>query len=142
MENIIIDIFSLFIKSSQDEFRVYNGLPKIGEGWISETELFRLLESEFDNLNVIHHGKPSWLGKQHVDIWFPEYKIGIEYQGKQHFEPIEFFGGLESFNKNKLRDERKRNLFRENNAILIEVMKGYDIEGIYAQIKKIISQGD
>ena len=31
----------------------------------------------------------------------------IEYDGKQHFEPIEYFGGLDGFNKTKKRDQIK-----------------------------------
>ena len=58
------------------------------------------MKTHFKLEEVFHHGNPKWLGLQHVDIWFPKYKIGIEYQGKQHDEPVEFFGGEESFLKN------------------------------------------
>lgn len=138
IENIIHEIFSLLIFNSQDEFRVLKGLPKIGEGWVSETELFNLIKYEFENEKVIHHGKPMWLGKQHVDIWFPKHKIGIEYQGKQHDEPIEFFGGEESFIKNQERDRRKKKLFKENNSTLIEVREGYDFDKVINEIKGFI----
>ena len=138
VENSILEIFSVFIHSLQNEFRVSRGIPKIGEGWVSETDLYYKLQGHFSPKKVIHHGKPKWLGKQHVDIWFPEYKIGIEYQGQQHDRPIEFFGGEKSFEENKKRDERKRMLFKENNAFLIEVREGFDFEILCEEIKSFI----
>ena len=138
VENSILEIFSVFIHSLQNEFRVSRGIPKIGEGWVSETDLYYKLQGHFSPKKVIHHGKPKWLGKQHVDIWFPDYKIGIEYQGQQHDRPIEFFGGEKSFEENKKRDERKRMLFKENNAFLIEVREGFDFEILCEEIKSFI----
>ena len=131
-------LYSLPLQS-QNEFRVSKGVPEIGEGWVSETELYYLLKGEFYNEEVIHHGKPKWLGRQHVDIWFPKYKIGIEYQGLQHDQPVEFFGGEESFIKGQQRDLKKKKLFKENNSILIEVRKEYNIEDVVNEIKKNIT---
>ena len=37
IENSILSIFSIFIISNQNEFRVHKGLPKIGEGWTPAT---------------------------------------------------------------------------------------------------------
>ena len=138
VENSILETFSVFIHSLQNEFRVSRGIPKIGEGWVSETDLYYKLQGHFPTKKVIHHGKPKWLGRQHIDIWFPDYKIGIEYQGQQHDRPIEFFGGEKSFEENKKRDERKRMLFKENNAFLIEVREGFDFEILCEEIKSYI----
>ena len=127
-------LYSLPLQS-QNEFRVSKGVPEIGEGWVSETELYYLLKGEFYNEEVIHHGKPKWLGRQHVDIWIPKHKIGIEYQGLQHDKPIDFFGGEEGFIEGQKRDLRKKELFNENNSILIEVREGYKLDDIVKQIK-------
>jgi hypothetical protein len=140
LENLITEIFSSIVFYNENEFRDSRGVPRIGEGWISETNLYYELKSYFNEHEVIHHGKPKWLGNQHVDIWFPKFKIGVEYQGKQHFEPIEFFGGEESFFKNQERDIRKKILFKENNCILIEVTKGYNIENVTSEIEKYIEE--
>jgi len=40
-----------------------------------------------------------------------------------------------AFEENKKRDERKRILFRENNAFLIEVREGFDFELLCEEIK-------
>ena len=138
INNIIHKILTSIITDLQDEFRLSKGLPKIGEGWISETELYYLLKDNLPNEKIIHHGKPKWLGRQHVDIWFPEHKIGIEYQGLQHDQPVEFFGGEKSFLKGKERDEKKKRLFKENNSTLIEVRKGYDLQEVIDEIQKYI----
>jgi hypothetical protein len=138
IENSILETFSVYIHSLQNEFRVSRGIPKIGEGWVSETDLYYKLKGHFSTKKVVHHGKPKWLGKQHVDIWFHDHKIGIEYQGQQHDRPIEFFGGEKSYEEGKKRDERKRMLFKENNAFLIEVREGFDFELLCEEIKSYL----
>ena len=34
----------------------------------------------------------KWLGRQSLDFYLPNYNVGIECQGVQHFEPIDFAG--------------------------------------------------
>ena len=122
----------------ENEIRKLFGLPKIGEGWISETNLFYEIKTHFSNEAVIHHGRPSWLGKQHLDIYIPKFNIGIEYQGDQHYYPIDFFGGEDSYAKNKVRDENKKQLCLKNNCHLIYVNPGYTLDEVITQIEKII----
>ena len=129
---------SRLLRDAENLYRNKIGAKNIGEAWISETELFYKLKNHFIEFEVVQHGRPDWLGRQHVDIWFPDYKIGIEYQGQQHDRPIEFFGGEKSFEENKKRDERKRMLFKENNAFLIEVREGFDFEILCEDIKSFI----
>lgn len=131
---------SKLLRESENIFRKSIGAKEIGEAWISETELFYKLKNHFITFEVVQHGRPDWLGRQHVDIWLPEHNIGIEYQGQQHYRPIEFFGGEKSFEENKKRDERKRMLFIENNATLIEVREGFDFELICEEIKSYITK--
>lgn len=45
----------------------------------------------------------------------------IEYQGKQHYEAIEHFGGEERFQKQKIYDGLKREYCQKNNIKLIEI---------------------
>ena len=138
VENIIRETFSIFIDSLQNKFRISKGIPKIGEGWISETELFYKIKEYFSSIEVKQHGRTKWLGKQHIDIWIPKYRIGIEYQGEQHQKPIDFFGGEEGFKKNKERDDRKKRLFKENNSSLIEVFPNYNLDEVIKEIEGCI----
>jgi hypothetical protein len=64
----------------------------------------------------------------------------VEYQGLQHDNPIEFFGGENGFLKGQERDIRKKKLFKENNSILIEVRMNYELDLIIKEIKNIINK--
>ena len=59
----------------------------------SETELYYRIADIFHENEVLHHGSPTCLGRQHLDIYFPELNIGVEYQGAQHYIAVDFFGG-------------------------------------------------
>lgn len=61
----------------------------------------------------------------------------IEYQGKQHYEPIEFFGGIKAFKKQKKRDAMKKEYALKNNIQLIEIPY---TEKTYEDIKKYLSK--
>lgn len=117
--------FVQFILDQLDEVEIKlrdkHNIPQKGEKWVSETQLYNLIETAFPKEEIIRHASPKWLGRQHLDIYFPKLNIGIEYQGKQHYEPVDFFGGKEGFEKNKERDERKRKLCKKHKCILIEV---------------------
>ena len=134
VEKAVINQLKVIVKQGEDLYRVENGMPKIGEGWISETELFYKLKTRFIEQKVIQHGNPKWLGRQHIDIFFPNLNIGIEYQGLQHYEPIDFFGGEEAFIKNQERDLRKKNLCIKHNCHLIYVNRDYNIEDLCNEI--------
>ena len=70
--------------------RINRGLPKVGEGWISETELYHEIKDTFPKLEVVHHASPSWLGRQHLDVFIPAKKVALEFQGEQHDRPVNF----------------------------------------------------
>ncbi|MFN5418404.1 MAG: hypothetical protein ACK5B9_15200 [Flavobacteriia bacterium] len=111
-------------------------LPKIGEGWISETKLYYQLKSHFNNHVVLQHLKPKWLGRQHFDIYFPLLNIAVEFQGKQHFESVDYFGGEQAFKQNIERDRRKKELAKTNNCELFYVEQGYNIIELIESIEK------
>ena len=49
-----------------------------------------------------------------LDIYIPDLKLAIEYDGIQHFKPIEFWGGKEAFEKQQQRDQLKNKLISEH----------------------------
>ena len=55
-----------------------------------------------------------FLGKQSLDFYLPNQNLSIECQGRQHFEPIDHYGGLQGYLVQKERDERKLTLCKEN----------------------------
>jgi hypothetical protein len=58
---------------------------------------------------------------QYIDFYLPGINIGLEYDGIQHFIPIEFFGGEIGFKKTKIRDGLKDNYCKENNIKLYRI---------------------
>ena len=55
-----------------------------------------------------------------MDVFIPSISVGIEYQGVQHYKPIEYFGGEEHFKHQQENDKKKRMLCKRNGVILIE----------------------
>lgn len=106
-------------KHAEDLVRDALGLPRIGEGWIGETELFRAIQQEFGETQVVQHGRPDWLAPQHLDVWFPRWRIAVEYHGEQHFRPIPFFGGERAHGASLERDLRKVRLCEAAQVALI-----------------------
>ena len=51
-----------------------------------------------------------WLEGLELDIFIPELDLGIEYQGVQHFKPVEHWGGMEALKELQVRDKKKRQL--------------------------------
>jgi len=62
------------------------------------------------------------------DFYLPDYNMCIEYDGKQHFKPLVFFGGEEGFNKRLKNDKIKDNYCNSNNVKLIRVKYNENFE--------------
>lgn len=131
-----------FLRQAEDRARSEAGLPKVSEGWVSETELFHLLKAAFPERQVVHHSSPAWLSPQHLDIYFPDERVAVEFQGEQHFRPVTLFGGEASFAAQQERDERKRQACARNNCALLEVRQGYQFEDIYGWVVASLDQDE
>ena len=66
------------------------------------------------------------------DFWIPDLKICIEFDGKQHYEPIAYFGGEDKFKISKIKDDIKDKYCLDNNIKLIRISHKYfsNIENI------------
>ena len=53
-------------------------------------------------------------GPLRIDFFIPEMDLAIEYQGGQHFKPVDYFGGIESLINTRRRDAIKRKYCQEN----------------------------
>ena len=58
----------------------------------------------------------------------------IEYDGKQHFEPVEFFGGTNGFEQTKMRDEIKNTYCAIKNIPLLRIPYTLSFDDIKTQI--------
>jgi hypothetical protein len=135
METAIKNEALQILRDCENTVRVEMSLPRIGEGWIRETELFYRLKEHLASEVVIQHARPSWLGRQHLDIYLPERNIGIEYQGTQHLGPVEYFGGDAAFKNQQERDERKKVMCFENNCKLIYVYENYCFDDVIRELE-------
>lgn len=100
---------------------LYAQLVKEGQTspkWKSEAQLYTLTASLYPGAIYQYH--PKWLGMQSLDIYIPSLSIGIEYQGKQHYKPIEHFGGERHFLHQQENDRKKKALCIKNGVKLIE----------------------
>jgi len=62
------------------------------------------------------------------DFYLIDYNICIEYDGLQHFKPIEYFGGEKTFNKIKINDKIKNKYCMDNNIKLIRIKYNENIQ--------------
>lgn len=60
-------------------------------------------------------------GNLKYDFYIPKYNVLIEYNGRQHYKPIEFFGGKEQLKIQKEHDMRKRKYAEEHNYKFLEI---------------------
>jgi hypothetical protein len=104
-----------FENITREEF----GFRRIGDAYISESLLYKILRQLFANDEIIRHYRPEWLGGLEVDLFLPARKLAFEYQGQQHFRPVEAWGGKEALVELQERDARKQALCRDMGIRLI-----------------------
>jgi hypothetical protein len=106
------------------------GCPKCQESK-GEREIRKILE--FNNLEYIsqHSFKDCFYKNElRFDFYLPKLNICIEYDGEQHFRPVDFYGGEENFKIQKSRDLIKSNYCNLNNIKLIRISYKDDIKNI------------
>lgn len=85
--------------------------------WVNEISLYFLIRNYLPD--AIYQYRCDWLGLQSLDIFIPSKKTGIEYQGRQHYEAVDYFGGEQALVETQKRDAHKRSLCKENNIRLL-----------------------
>jgi hypothetical protein len=108
-------------KEKEDLDRIYAELVAKGELttiWKSEMALFQLVKKNYDDAVFQYYS--YWLGRQSLDIYIPSLKVGIEYQGIIHYEPVEFFGGEKAFIQRIRLDQLKREKAKTAGVKLVE----------------------
>ena len=93
--------------------------------WKSEELVFNITKKLYHDYQVIYQYRPFFLqtenGNMSYDVYICGLKVAIEYQGKQHFEPVDYFGGKENFEKQQERDKLKAERSRDNGIKLVHV---------------------
>ena len=87
--------------------------------------VYELTKKIFKNKSVIYQYRPYFLKTEHgqmsYDVFICGEDIAIEYQWKQHFEPVEIFGGEKSFKEQIKRNKLKKYLSDLNGIKLIYI---------------------
>ena len=97
------------------------GCPKCAiEYNVYENRLYEELLKVFCEEEIIlQYRNKTILGLKSIDIFFPKYSIGIEYQGRQHFMPVTKFGGEKGFKATQIRDKEKLQKCKNHNIDLL-----------------------
>lgn len=87
--------------------------------WVSETLLYQIVSRIVHPDCVLRHFRPEWLGGLELDIYIPDRRFAVEYQGQQHFHPIEVWGGEEALEALQARDAKKAKACKQHGVCLI-----------------------
>ena len=87
--------------------------------WLTDHKINFDIEYTFNELKGVNNGYLRF------DFKVVDKPILIEFQGLQHYQPVEHFGGEEQFKIQKIHDELKRNYCKAHNFKLIEVPYNY-----------------
>lgn len=103
------------------------GCPKCNESkgeraiciWLDKHNIDYIQQKTFDNCR----------DKQCLpfDFYLPDYNAIIEYQGKQHYESIDYFGGQENLEYTQRHDKIKSDYCKQNNIRLLCIRYDEDI---------------
>ena len=80
--------------------------------------------------------------KYRFDFYLPDVNIYIEFNGKQHYHPVERFGGVRTLIKTKRNDQIKKRLVKNNGGKLITISyrhfsKLYNGEYLTQRLKRV-----
>ncbi|MBK8172840.1 MAG: hypothetical protein IPK60_21230 [Sandaracinaceae bacterium] len=71
-----------------------------------------------------------------LDVWVPELRLGIEYQGEQHYEAIKHWGGGEGLAKRQSND-RKAGLCKQLGYTLIEFRFDEGVDRVHRPLSRL-----
>ncbi len=109
-----------FYDEMEARFRTEQGLPARGGGWVSQASLARAVAAALPGAEVLSEARPAWAGSQRLDIHVPALDLVVEYQGEQHFLPLEHWGGEAGLAARRELDERKRDACARAGVRLVE----------------------
>jgi hypothetical protein len=86
--------------------------------WKRENSMASLIARFFPD--CVREHSPQWLGGQRIDVFVPSINVAFEYQGEQHHQAVDYFGGADGLIRTKERDRRKKVLCAQSGVTLIE----------------------
>jgi len=112
---------NIYEKKNMENNKTRNGCPKCS---LSKGE--RKIMAYLDKMDIEYISEFRINGCKNqitlpFDFYLPKYNMCIEYDGEQHFRPIEYFGGIKTFEKQIERDKIKNDYYLDNNIKLIRI---------------------
>lgn len=103
----------------------------------NQTILFEKLTKSFENLQFNYEARVKWLEGQRFDIYNEQFNFAIEYDGEQHYQIMDHFGGESYFELIQERDVLKNNKCIQNKCKLFRVKYGYSDEDYIELVSNI-----
>lgn len=104
---------------------------KMIAAWLDEKNILYEPQKKFDDCrNVLSLS---------FDFYLPNYDILIEYNGKQHYEPVDYFGGQKRFESQVKRDNIKRDYCQRKDIFLFEIPYYSNLNEELIKLYKIIT---
>jgi protein-arginine kinase activator protein McsA len=103
-----------------------HGCPKCSESK-GERKVREFLESN----NIKYSQEIKLFENYRFDFYLEDLNTVLEYDGKQHFEPVKYFGGLEGFLKTQERDKIKTEYCLKNNIRIIRI-------GYFEEVREVL----
>ena len=124
----------------ENEVRQKFGHKKVGESWTNETILYYIVKKIYSAKTILRHYRPDYLQGLEFDIFIKEFNLAIEYQGIQHFQPVEHWGGEEALNRQIDRDKKKKEICEKEGIPLLYFRydDGLNDEIVLSRIQELI----
>lgn len=104
----------------------------------------KIIEVYLSNNKIRFEKQKTFIGckykkKLRFDFYLPEIKSCLEFDGYQHFYPVNYFGGKSAFELQKIKDGIKNKYCEDNDIKLIRVKYNDDKESIISKINSLIN---
>ncbi len=106
---------------AENEIRLEYGFKKMRSDHVSQRILLYIVRSLYPFEQILYRTRPNFLKGLELDIYVPNQRVAFEYQGVQHFKAVNHWGGDETLQLTKKRDDRKKRICKKNGITLIEV---------------------
>lgn len=99
----------------------------------NESKGERSVQQWLESHNIIYESQKTFVDCRDkkvlpFDFYLPNNNIAIEYDGEQHFRPVEHFGGEESFERTVKHDKIKNEYCKNNGIYLLRIPYFKDVE--------------
>ena len=123
------------INPRYESFIIDGGCPYCNESKGEKKVESFLIKNNIEHIFQCKFNDCKFYKELPFDFYLPKYNILIEFDGKQHHQIIEYFGGLDRFIDQKIRDTIKNIYCQQNNIKLIRIPY-WDLDNIENILKQ------